>query len=94
MSTPIIFFHLGNPEFLGHSLNQARCKNSRIILLGDETNQGYDFVEHYMFNDYLDTQAKDFIDVYDHLSTNNRQFELVCFLRWFAIKNFVKKIFY
>ena len=93
MNIPIIFFHLGNPEFLQHSLSQANRTNpaSDIILLGDESNKGYSFVNHHNFNDYLDQESEKFVKFYSHLSTNNEQFELICFLRWFAIKNFVDK---
>ena len=44
-----------------------------------------------MFDEFMDSEASSFANVYDHLSTNDKQFELICFLRWFAIKNFVNK---
>lgn len=88
----IIFVHRKNPYYLYASLRQARCSNpnSRIILLGDSTNNKYNFVEHYNIEDYSNS-AKRFEKIYRHHSPNNFEFELFCFQRWFIIRDFVEK---
>ena len=89
---PVIFFHVGNPQYLRMSLMQAKERNpdSRIILFGDQTNNNYSFVEHINIRDY-ETEASKFSNIYEHLSTNNKHFELLCFNRWFVINEYAKK---
>ncbi len=92
MSIPILFFHATNPEYLGHTLKQAKNTNpsSDIILLGDDSNNTYDFVQHHNFMDYYDT-ASGLEKIFFNLSTNNPQFEYICFARWFIIRDFCRK---
>ncbi len=88
----IIYFNVGNPDFLFYTLKQARETNpdARIVLLGDDTNNQYDFVEHHNINKYS-ANADKFKQVYSHMSTNNEQFEFICFARWYIINDFVKE---
>src|SRR5262249_18826468 len=54
-SMPIVFIHQSNSEHLKYSLAQAHASNPRstIILLGDSSNDVYDFVEHRPFVEYF-----------------------------------------
>lgn len=92
MALPILFFHYGNPKYLKYSLKQAKHFNpdSIIYLLGDKANNCYPFVHHVMMEKY-DEQAKDFTKVYKHKSTNEKNYELNCFLRWFYIEAFCRE---
>jgi len=88
----IIFIHKGNPEYLGYSLKQVRKSNpeANIYLLGDESNNKYDFIDHYKIADFSEGANK-LAKVYEHMSTNTYQFELFCIQRWFILNEFVKK---
>ena len=86
----IIFTHKGNPRYLKHALNNARKSNpnSRVILLGDDTNKKINKNEHFYIKDYF-FSAKDFEKKYIYQSSNKYEFELFCFQRWFVLKDFV-----
>lgn len=88
----IIFVHKTNPYYLYAALRQAKNSNpdNRIILLGDKTNNKYDFVEHYNIENYMDS-ARRFEKVYQHHSPNSFNFELFCFQRWFVIRDFIER---
>jgi hypothetical protein len=93
MSVPIIFVHKGNSHYLKYSLKQARFFNpdTKIYLLGDKSNDNYDFVEHVDILEYLQT-ASEFAKYYVHMSFNKEQFEQFCFERWFIINDFVEQM--
>ena len=84
---PVFFFHTGNPPYLKHVLSQAKKDNKQVILLGDETNTELD-AEHHMASEYI-YDIEIFNRSYRHMSTNPAQFEVVCFVRWFVLRNFM-----
>lgn len=92
--TPIICVHFGNQENLHLTLMQAKKynPNSRIILIGDDSNENIlDFVEHYHRNDLESDKIKELRDLYVHLSPNSEWYELACIERWFLINELCKK---
>jgi hypothetical protein len=90
---PIIFIHSNYSDYLKYSLLQAKRTNSefQIYLLGDSSNDCYDFVEHHNLSEYS-KEANEFAKIYRHYSTNNYEFELYCFQRWFVLKEFLSFI--
>lgn len=92
MALPILFFHYGNPKYLKYSLKQAKHFNphSTIYLLGDSANNRYPFVHHVMMEKY-EEHANFFTKIYKHRSTNEKNYELNCFLRWFYIEAFCRE---
>lgn len=92
-SMPIIFIHRKNPLFLLTVLLQARLSNpnSKIYLIGDKTNNHFDFITHYNYEDLIDEDYNRFVQIYEHMSSNTYEYELFCFLRWFLLKNLIKK---
>jgi hypothetical protein len=87
---PIIFMHFTYNDYLKFSLCQAKHSNpgSSIYLIGNNTNDCYDFVEHHSFSDYFQG-AYDISKIYRHLNTNSYKYELFCLQRWFILKEFV-----
>lgn len=93
-SPAIIFTHKGKPAYLSYALYNAQISNpnSRIILLGDETNKGLPCCryQHAFISDYF-SYAQEFQKTYIYQSSNSYDYELFCFQRWFIIKEFVEK---
>jgi hypothetical protein len=91
MAIPIVFVHKTDPFYLKYTLKQAKFFNpkSKIYLLGDDTNNHYSFVTHVPLNKYQ-RNATTFSSSYKHRSTNNYNYELFCFERWFYIKDFLE----
>ena len=92
-SYPIIVLHKGSSDYLKICLTQAKFSNpnSRIILLGDETNETLAKqvgAEHYLICNYF-SKALEFEKIYKHYSTNSYNFELFCFQRWFVVDEFI-----
>ena len=93
MSYPIIVLHKGNPPYLKECLNQAKFSNpnSRVILLGDESNKNVpDGVEHYFISDFQG-MSQELKTNYVHLSSNTYGFEFFCIERWFIMLDFIRK---
>lgn len=91
--TSIIFVNRNNSMFLLTALLEAKKSNpnSVIYLIGDESNKHYDFVSHIDYRDLIDRDYEEFAENYRHLSTTGYEYELFCFLRWFLIKNLIKR---
>ncbi|QSH41009.1 hypothetical protein P0136_10270 [Lentisphaerota bacterium ZTH] len=90
MTIPIVFIHKGYSEYMEYSLRQAKASNpgSRIILLGNESNNRFDFVDHVDMDNYF-SKAVEFAEIYRHLSTNPYQYELFCIQRWFILNKYM-----
>lgn len=102
LGIPIIFVHNGNQTYFKCVLEHAvrTQPNSRIIVLSS-TNKPFfnikDFskvaqskIEIFDSNLYFN-QSKSFENKYEHMSPNSKEFELICFQRWFIISEFVNK---
>jgi hypothetical protein len=89
---PIFFVHSGNPYYLKYTLKQACFFNprSKVYLLGDGSNNKYPLVHHAFMRDYFEG-ATAFEKVYKQMSTNPYWFELICFQRWFIVRDFCIK---
>lgn len=95
---PIIFIHYGDSEYLRYTINSAKVFNpfSRVILLGDKSNQHYiDLgIEHFFFENYssspeiiLFKKVYQFIGGINHGRPEWTQF---VFQRWFHIFEFIQ----
>jgi len=88
-SIPVFFFHMGYQSYLEKIIQQAQLSNERVILLGDNYNQRIE-VEHHAVDSYYD-KTDAFASRYRHMSTNPPQFEIICFARWFVLRNFMRE---
>jgi hypothetical protein len=88
----IVFIHQGNEDYLSVALQCARRSNPEadIFLIGDESNDVFDFVRHFNIKDYFDG-ANQLAKVYKHFSSNSYQFELFCIQRWFILRDFMHR---
>ncbi len=91
MELPVVFIHRGYSAYLEFSLRQAKaaCPGSEIILLGDASNDRFDFVTHAHAADFFESASR-FAGLYRHISTNSREYELFCFQRWFVLEDFLR----
>lgn len=92
MRQPVIIVHRGNPPYLKFALEQAKHYHDDVILLGDEKNATLgNMVEHRLLDDLSTGKAiSRFRNLYIHMSSNDYQFEKVCFERWFQILEFLE----
>lgn len=88
----ILYFNTGNPFYLKYSIAQTVEKNptARVVLLGDEKNRDLGLCEWVPLADYFEGAAK-FASIYQHLSANDRAFDLGCFQTWFVFAEFARK---
>lgn len=91
MPKSVIFMHYGNSSYLGHSLSQAKKSNPNtdVILLGDDSNNNYSFVNHIKIN--LGKSVEEFNKVYKHMSSNPYEYEIFCIQRWFILRDFMSQ---
>lgn len=97
-SIPIIFIHYGDSEYLPYTLKSARIFNpsSRIILLGDKSNQHYTSlgIEHFFFDNYSNSsEIILFKRVYKFIAGKNNSntgWTQFVFQRWFHIFEFIQ----
>ncbi|RXF69092.1 hypothetical protein [Arcticibacter tournemirensis] len=89
---PLIFVHKGNTPYLSYALMHAYFfnKEADIFLLGDKSNCNVPYATH-NFIDQYSASAKKFEKVYEHLSSNHYEYELLCLQRWFIINEFIKE---
>lgn len=91
MSLPIVFVHKGASPYLPYALHQARAYNpgARVVLLGDAAACSMARPEERVpLSRYMEG-ADAFASTYKNLSTNPVGFELFCFQRWFALRDWM-----
>ena len=84
---PVVLIHKGMHEYVQYTLKQANKKNE-VHLLGD-TAPNIEDINFYSINNLLDDDSKKFTDSYLHLNTTPLDYEIFCYLRWFALKKFM-----
>lgn len=82
---PVIVIHLGSQPYYDRVIDQAKKFNECVFAIGDSVPPS-----HYNIYEYFESAGK-FSTIYDHLSTNSRKIELMCFQRWFILKDFMEK---
>ena len=69
---PIIFIHKGNNDYLRYTLACAKLFNpeTRVILLGDETNEHYQTlgIEHFPYSTYVGEESRLFDKVFKYVA--------------------------
>lgn len=85
MIIPVIVLHLGRQPYYDKVIDQATKYNEHVFAIGDLVPPS-----HYDIKEYSQS-ANEFSTIYDHLSTNSRKIELMCFQRWFILKDFMEK---
>lgn len=90
MSYPLVFIHEGNQEYLKFAIKSAVDQNHEVFLLGNDLNKT--FCENWISIDTFNILKFDkFKEVYEHMSSNNEIFELLCFKRYFILLEFMEK---
>lgn len=87
---PVIFIHRGMPKYLKTTVLCAKKSSNKVILLGDNENEGLEGVWS-PIEEYRSALFEQFKKVYVNLSPNDKWFELVCFERYFILLEFMKR---
>ncbi|MEQ9671210.1 hypothetical protein [Coleofasciculus sp. G2-EDA-02] len=90
MSIPIVIFHVGYRDYLELALKAAKKYNNDVVLIGDEANEKI-WCDHFNVKDFNIFYEKSFPNIYNHLSDNSVEFEMLCFQRFFVIQEWMKK---
>tara|TARA_R100001594_G_scaffold62795_1_gene97167 strand:- start:1861 stop:2703 length:843 start_codon:yes stop_codon:yes gene_type:complete len=87
----VVFFNIGCPSYLSASIQQAALHNE-VTLIGDDSNKHVASLKNVRHVNYktVFVDGDRFISKYVHLSSNTREFELLSFIRWFCIRNFLR----
>ncbi len=84
MSIPVIMIQLGGQEYYAKVIEQAKRYNEKVFAIGDTEPPSNCSYVHYL------NSSEEFASIYEHLSTNSRKIELMCFQRWFILKDFME----
>lgn len=89
---PIIFLQVGDKAPINIAAQQAviACPNSDVILLTDEDCPLPPSVKQFRIGDY-GNGFNVFRQAYKHTSANPEGYELICFARWFFVREFVQR---
>lgn len=91
---PVIIIHKGNQLYFENCI-RITSKTNKVYLLGDSTNEHFQSkynITHVHIDSLEQTDImKKFITHFKNYSTNNHNFELICFLRMFWLYEFSKK---
>lgn len=84
---PVVFIHSGSSWYLKEAISQATTFNKNVILIGNKTPENIGCTVLSLKQYYK--SAAEFKKIYKHYSVNPYNSELICFLRWFVIKDFM-----
>ena len=92
--TPVVIVHFGDQLYVRKCLIETvRHNHNNVILIGDASNKHMceDIgVKHVFVNDLPVSESRtEFISNFKNYSSNSHKFELLCFLRWFFILEFM-----
>ncbi len=90
MSHDIIYFHIGDSDYLSISIKQLKHfnPNSRIHLIGKGVSEEVKkLVNFYNYEDLMCRESGAFLYNFKNYSTNDANFEKICILRWYLIRN-------
>ncbi len=85
MNIPVIMIQIGGQGYYAKVIEQAKKYNEEVFAIGDTGPPSNCSLVHYLEG------AEEFASIYEHLSTNSREIELMCFQRWFILKDFMEK---
>ena len=92
MEYPFVIIHRGYSAYLKWAIMQASRISNNVVLIGNEENEKLsDIVSYQPMAQLSDSLYSDFLKVYEHMSTNDYRFELICFERWFLLLDYMKK---
>lgn len=93
-NTPVVIVHFGNQNYVKKCLQETiRHNPGNVILIGNDSNEGM-CKEIGAKHVHIDTipvsmERQHFCDNFKNYSSNNHQFELLCFLRWYFMYEFM-----
>lgn len=85
MNIPIVFVHYGTQDYFKAAVKQSSVKNPVTVIGSDSIENS----EYFSIHD-LTSESRKFEQIYNHLSTNPPWAELVCFTRWFILRDFMR----
>lgn len=94
MGHDIVYFHIGDSNYLLTSIKQLKYFNpsSNIYLIGrDVPPEAKTLVKFIDYEELIGEQSKIFLQNFANYSTNDANFEKICILRWFLIRNMCKR---
>ena len=95
MEVPVVIVnkHLSDFPELEYVIKTAKKYDNRVVFIGDDPvdiNWGAEICDiNSRMNNSKD--CSEFIENYVHMSTNNPQVELFCFLRWLVLRDWMKE---
>jgi hypothetical protein len=90
---PIVIYHIGTQKYFLNSVRINSMKNF-VYVIGDDNNnlfQNNSNVKHINQSELFNQEIAEFKNVFVNYSSNSANFELGCFLRFFYLKEFIKK---
>jgi hypothetical protein len=88
----VVIIHNGYSDYLKWCIIQARKFNDEVILIGDKSNNRFGtLAKHAEKKDFVNDRYSEFVQYYQHMSTNGKTFELFCFERWFILLEYMTK---
>lgn len=84
MNIPVIFIHNGSQDYFRMALEQARKHCSEVFSISTDNSYSTLITDRVVSQDALE-----FRSLYQHLSTNSYEIELMCFQRWFVLRDFM-----
>jgi len=102
MLKEVVYFHIGQDDYLTHSIKQLLHHNPdlKVYLIGKNVpEQAKELTHFYEMESLYCKQTYNFLNNFKNYSTNNAEFEKICILRWFLIRNLcrikeIKNTFY
>jgi hypothetical protein len=80
-----MFYHEGNQEYLKYAILSAEKYNENVVLVGDLNNKSY-CNNWYNAASFDLSRYEEFKKSYMHLSSNDENFEITCFKRYYILQ--------
>jgi hypothetical protein len=90
---PVVFFHRGEQDYFQAAINIASKKN-KIIVIGNQSEKFRNNNTNVLFFNELDYKQDDslFRSAYKHMHSGDPEAQIICYTRWFIIRNLIKSL--
>lgn len=86
---PVIIVHKGNSDYLKYTIECSRNSGNHVVLIGDMSNSYY--AEWVNYKDYESELHQSFRAVYEHMSPNHMDYELISFDRHYYVYEYCRR---
>lgn len=84
----VVFVHYYDPRYLKYACYQSLSQGYETLVIGDAAVEKVPYVDFLPVENFAEASSR-FANIYQHVSVNDHNYELKCYLRWFMLREYM-----